>query len=503
MPTPRGSFADFPWRSWGAACTAVLLLLEAAKLVWMFSAGPAPLDGDAGFYWKLGEQVAAGDFWMRTNPVGFRTPGYPWFLGAVRFLFGTHAWQAVIALQHVAVGVTTALTGWWTFRLTERVALVNVAIFIRVISLANAGYAGTVLTEALFEPVFLLLLIRLTTPIEKTTVRHWGLMGVLFAAAFLFRPAVLALVPAIAVAASAITWPPTLKVFRWETGRRLGIVLMAGLLLVGPWCARNAVVFGRPVPMIFFGRELWMSVYGPGSPAGPTLPETPEAEQVRQRAAGVVDSPEWRVNWSISSGLTRSGMNDAEADALMQQVAWQGLQRNPARWVARSVWRSVDLWRTTFSRELFLYGDTDQQTGTGNDQARWGSADRRITRAAWLDACLENRLLMIELGSLLGLLGTCGLWLHPRTARAGWILAATLLGFGLMTGLLEQPNYRFRMVLEPILIIGAVTGFPVWWEIIRRGCSAIRADFDSQGTATKSPANCEKTDKMSNSRDSS
>ncbi len=90
---------------------------------------------------------------MRVNPVGFRTPGYPWCLGTIRFLCDTHAWQTVIALQHVAVFITTALTGWWTYQLTGRMVLANVAILMRVISLANAGYASTVLTETVFEPV--------------------------------------------------------------------------------------------------------------------------------------------------------------------------------------------------------------------------------------------------------------------------------------------------------------------------------------------------------------
>ena len=72
-------------------CAAGLLLLEAVKLAWMFSGGPAPLDGDAGLYWKLGEQVARGDVWMTENPLGFRTPGFPWCLAVMQILFGPKA----------------------------------------------------------------------------------------------------------------------------------------------------------------------------------------------------------------------------------------------------------------------------------------------------------------------------------------------------------------------------------------------------------------------------
>lgn len=477
MPTPRGSLADFPWRSWGAACAAVLLLAEAVKLAWMFSAGPAPLDGDAGLYWKLGEQVARGDVWMTENPLGFRTPGFPWCLAVIQRLSGDHAWWWTIALQHAAVGLTTVLTGWWTYQLTGRMALMNLALLVRVLSFAQAAYAGTVLTEAAFEPCFLVLMILLTRPNDQLSLRVWCVIGVLFALALLIRPATLAVAPAILVAAmGTLPHRAAWRTTAMFTMQRLALVVIVGIVIIGPWCVRNYRVFGQPKPMIFFGRELWMSVYGPASPAGPSLPDTPEAERIRQLSEKFSSPEEWRVNWTVSGALTQTGLNDAQVDAAMETVAWQGLRHTPARWLARCVWRSVDFWRTVFSRELYLYGDTDRRTEIGANQQTWGDATRRSQRARVLDAAPETRLLIIELGSLLGLIGAVGLAFHPHHSRSGIFFAAVFLGFGLVTGLLELPNYRFRMVLEPALIVAGVSGLAALSDLLQRGRHAVRSD---------------------------
>lgn len=459
--------------TWGGACAAILLGLECAKLIALDAGGPAPLAGDAGPYWKLGEQIAQGDFWMRENPVGFRTPGYPWCLGLIRWSCGEWAWRTVCILQHAAVWLVTLITGWWAFRLTGNIGLTNLALGLRLLSLGSASYAGTVLTESLFEPVFLAILMLLTTPPVRSTWRRWLLLGCLFALGFLFRPAILAIAPVIALAAciensSGVSWRPRLA----AAGLRLAIVAVAGLVFVGPWCARNAAIFGRPVPVIFLGRELWMGVFGPGQPVGPPLPQTDFGNRVRSALGELEHNEGWRINWYASNALTTASMNDAEADDLMQKVAWEGIWHDPPRFALRTVWRMVDFWRSVYSRELFLYGDRLTAENIPANQNIWGADNWRQWRAGVLDAALENRLLVMELGSLLGLMGTAGLLLLPQTWRSGTLLLATLLAVGCLSGALDIPNYRLRMILEPVLIVGSIAGWRSWAIVVRRGVTA-------------------------------
>ncbi|OYW19977.1 MAG: hypothetical protein B7Z55_07960, partial [Planctomycetales bacterium 12-60-4] len=244
--------ARFRLASWGGICSVLLLGLEAAKLAMLDAGGPSPLGGDAGPYWSLGEQVARGDIWMLQNPVGYRTPGYPWCLGLIRWCCGEWSWRIVVAQQYVAVWLTTLLTGWWTLRLSGNIGLANLALGIRLLSFGSASYAGTILSESFFEPVFLALLMLLTPLTRSLSIGRWITIGAVWAIGFLFKPMLLALAPVLVVAAfladfDFTTWKQRLI----AAGLRIGTVALMGVLLIGPWCARNGYVFGRPVPVIF------------------------------------------------------------------------------------------------------------------------------------------------------------------------------------------------------------------------------------------------------------
>ncbi|HUQ72615.1 MAG TPA: hypothetical protein VM165_24010 [Planctomycetaceae bacterium] len=448
----------------------VLCLAEAVKLVAFHLAGPAPLDGDAAAYWALGEQVARGDVWMVERPVGFRTPGYPWLLGLMQRLSGSEAWRAVILGQHAAVGLTTVLTGWWVWQLSGSLWLTNLAIGLRCVSLAAASYAGTVLTEPLYQPVFLATLMVLTSQRPVRLWRRWTLLGVLFATGFLLRPANAGVTPAMALAAVLECWP----LGHWRArlrgvACRLAIVGGIGAVIIGPWCVRNAMIFGQPSPVIFLGRELWMSVFGPGRPLGPELPSSPEADRIRTLLTEGDLGDDWRVNWTTSGVLTGAGLSDAEADDLMKTVAVQGFLAHPSRTALRAVQRQVDFWRTIYSRSLYLYGDALTADATPTGQTVWGSDSLRARRARWLDLAPECWLLVIELGSLFGLVGALGLLMLPATWRAGAVVMTVLLVMDLLSGALDIPNYRLRMILEPMLIAGGVSGGMCWWTVLRRG----------------------------------
>ena len=458
------------WTQAGWIVAAALLLLEIGKLALLESAGPAPLRDDAAIYWGLGTQVAQGDVWMTENPIGYRTPGYPWLLGALQAVCGDSSWRVVSVLQYAAVALTTGLTGWWVLQLSGSIWLVNLALAVRCLSLASASYASVMMTESWYVPLFLATLMVATSYREAAVWKRWGGMGVLWALALLIRPANAGMVPVLGLAAVVEAWPVAGWPARFKAfGQRCGLLAVIGLALIGPWCLRNLRIFGQPNPVIFVGREVWMSIYGPGRPVGPMLPKSPEAHRIWSALEQAGHLDDWRINWSVSHALTSQGASDAEADNLMKQVAWQGFRSDSVRAVVRSLWRQVDLWRTCYARHLALYGDDVSTETSPAGQVPWGTPELRARRAHLLDHAPENFLLVIELGSLLGLFGTLGLLTLPRTWQRGVLLTATLASMGLLSGALDIPNYRLRMILEPVLITGGVVGCWCWGTILRRG----------------------------------
>jgi hypothetical protein len=57
------------------------------------------------------------------------------------------------------------------------------------------------------------------------------------------------------------------------------------------------------------------------------------------------------------------------------------------------------------------------------------------------------------------------------------VIGTTLIaGIAIGTSALENPAYRYRMVLEPALIVFGLAGWTVWWEVVRRGVRSLALD---------------------------
>jgi hypothetical protein len=445
-----------------------LCLLEAVKLVVFCAAGPALRAMDAAHYWSLGGQVAGGDVWMRHNPVAFRTPGYPWFLGALQAVGGESAWFAAVAVQYMAVWLTTLATGWWAYRLTGRPWLGLVALAVCLLSAGRASYAGVLLTETLFTLLLTLLLMRLTAPQPLASGRGVVLVALLWGLSWLLRPIAVALIPVWMI---AWWWSRSPSDASRSLRGLVRPVLLTGVVLaglLGPWVARNAVLFGRPSLTVFLGRELWLATFGPGRPSGAALPETDAARELQRLAAFDAAATDWRNNWVVSKRLTAAGLSDVAADERMQRVAWEGVQADPARALHRALWRGIDYWRAVYSREQ-AFDAAVAATPPVDEPHRWEHAACLEWRSAWLSRALESRLLVVELTSLAAVVGLIALLLSPRYRQAGVVLTTAVVAIALATSALEHPAYRYRMVLEPALIIATLAGGNTLWHIFRRG----------------------------------
>lgn len=478
---PSVSLAD-KW-SWGTSGLLVLLgVLEVGKLGVMACSAPAFPVYDAATYWQLGTQVAAGDVWMVRDPVAHRTPGYPWVLGLVQAVGGHSAWPVLLGLQYLAVGVTTGLTAWYAGRLTGRASAVCAAAVLCVLCTARPSYASVLLTESLFTLVWTATVFALTVEgvFEDTrstvfVAGGWGL-------ACLLRPAALALAPAWWLAwwwRSDQRLPPRGLPMRWWQP----VLLTVGIwtALCGPWMARNAQLFGRPAFTVFLGRELWVAAFGPGGPPLPYPAHTAEGRRLAALLPAHLSETERRNNWAVSQALRAAGLTDVQTDDLMRHVAWQAIAQAPLSAGSRWGQRSIDFWRSVYSRAE-VFGTAVEQAPQG-PAAVWSHAGCTRLRDAWLDRCWESRLLTVELFSLISVLGLVGLWLSPHTQRRGAILTVAVGGLVLVTTALEYPTYRYRMVLEPVLIAATVAGWGIWSAVVRLGVAALWSPETSQGTA--------------------
>jgi hypothetical protein len=452
------------WSRWVRTACALVLLLEVARLTAFALAGPVTRAMDAAGYWHLGTQVARGDVWMTEQPVAFRTPGYPWVLGTMQAVFRENAWAAAVGLQYLAVAATTLVVGTMAWRLTDRPWCVVAAMGICVVSGARAGFASVLLTESLFTLCLTAFGGLIAEPAALSKTRSTLLVAAVWCAAWLLRPVAIALLPA---------WGVAWWFSRGHRLRAAGLTVLVLAIGLGPWIVRNTILWHRPMLTAFAGRELWLAVYGPGQPVAPPLPDTPAVRELTALITEAGEFSDWHANWYVSHRLTDAGLTDVEADELMKRAAWEGVRAHPLRFSQRVVWRMVDFWRAMYLRS---FADYDGHADVADGQRTWSVAACREFRHRWLEFAPERVLLVIELSSFLGLVGLAGLWLSPATARLAAIQTALIACVWLTTAALEHPAYRYRMVLDPLLIVCGLAGWQVWSLVVAKGRAALRAE---------------------------
>jgi hypothetical protein len=457
-----------------AIVVAIILCgLEAVKLVLFFLGQPAYRASDGAGYWTLGHQVASGDIWMLRDPVAYRTPGYPWLLGVLQLLSPNHAWKLVVALQYLAVWLTTVLTGWWTWKITGRAWLSVLALAICFLSAGRASHASSIMTETFFTLFMTLMLYSLCHCDTRHSFR-WMLMAAVFwGLAWLLRPVAIVLALAWLIACWWSDRHRSEKVWR---NRLIHVAVTFGVLIamLGPWLVRNHFLFHRNSLTVFLGRELWLATFGPGQPASAPLPDTAESQRLQELVLKSGEFSEWNVNWLVSYRLTGVGLSDVEADELMRTVSMQAIAKSPFRFLARWAVRSVDFWRSVYSRPMAFYENVLESERLPDGVAEnWNWPQCQRIRDKWLTNTWEGRLLGIELTSLLALTGLAGLWLSPRTWHFAAIATTSILCMAICTSMVEYPSYRYRMVLEPIMITVGIAGWNVLIDVMILGTRSL------------------------------
>jgi hypothetical protein len=235
---------------------------------------PARLLPDAQLYDAYARELAASGRFALADDGCRRTPGYPIFLAACRWLIGRESERFELHAQGVLSAAVAAMVAWlaatlfgepWWFGMSVAGLVAGGAWAFDLTAIALVGMR---LSETLFTFLFtasMLLLVRglvvaarpapgwkatnvLRTPASNDSADA-GLtsitaaaVGALFAAATLVRPSCLLLMPIGLI--GALAW------FGWDSRRLFPATaaLLGFVLVMSPWWVRNAARYGRPVP---------------------------------------------------------------------------------------------------------------------------------------------------------------------------------------------------------------------------------------------------------------
>jgi 4-amino-4-deoxy-L-arabinose transferase-like glycosyltransferase len=235
-----------------------LRVLAACAVEWRVRRG-APgrvcLFPDAEYYWALAGTIRAGSpyeivEWGDIPHFALRTPGYPLFLAACRSALGDDP----LGVRVVQAGLGT-LSVWLVYRLTREAcgrdgrrssAVPVVAAILAAVHPYFVAMSALVLSEALFVPLMLAALWGLAALWNDRSRRLTVALGVGAAngAAILVRPSWAPFVPIMVGMWVAAQPRERLR----TTLRDAGLIVLGLVVVMAPWWARNARIYGRFIP---------------------------------------------------------------------------------------------------------------------------------------------------------------------------------------------------------------------------------------------------------------
>lgn len=449
IPAPQSSGPRRPTR-W----LAVLAVLELVKhLALLAAAGAQPWDDSAG-YWRMAGLIAQGDVWLLHEETASRTPGYPWLLGFVRWMAGSNALTVMILIQHLLVWLTSRLTVDLTWKLSQSPRAAIATAILCLASTARPLFANWILTEVVATFCVMLAGWSLVNRAGQVSTGRLLFASCVLGIAVLVRPASLAFAPALLVVSLL---PRDGRSFRRRLAMSLLVVLAITLPLL-PWVIRNRVQHDRWMLIAFTGRELWTVAFSPWPGAGLMLEDSSSADALLDRVGELPEN--WRNNAAMTGILRNSGLDDVPTDDLMARVAGEALRQHPGRAVGTFAARCATFWYCwDWETELRADRLSPAHREPWRDQRMWYFPRWTEALMAVLRATPERFRVTSVLAMLIVWLGVARMIGRADTRGAGMALFVALAGLTVLTAALEIPNYRYRSVVEPLLIVGASLGW--------------------------------------------
>ena len=442
------------------------------KVVAILALGPASIEMDARGYWDLSALVMESDILMMGDPIAYRTPAYPWFLAVVRTVFGDPSLFSIVVLQGVMAVATIGIAAKIAEVVTGSPLALPLTFLVAMPAVSAIVYSATVLTESLFTFLMMLnFLVVLIYDRRKTSLNAF-LVGLTFAMTLLTRPIVMYLWIAHLIFVllkprdlSFVAEPASLATR--QRFLHVGVAALTVAVCLSPWIIRNEKLFGSPFVTEFLGRNLWIVTFQDESGAALDLPETSEAADLKQRIGAIGLTDQWRSTWIVSNALVASGLSDPEADRLMKQVAFDAMKADPSRCVYKTIRRTANFWRCAVT-DLPAQGlDSGLYQGqrTWSYQLEWIRVliDNRLSRAVWINTLIAT----------VAALSVIMLIVQPDTSRFGVWIGLILGYFSVVTGIVEIPNYRYRIVLEPLVAAAISSAAIVLLSILRKKNSRV------------------------------
>lgn len=378
---------------------------------------------DAEDYDRIAKSIAGGDGYPPTTygtpgtASAFRSPGFPYTLGAVYWVSGND-WTAArlfgAALGAVTVLLIFLLGSWLRDRTTGLVAAAIAAVYPPLINIS-----AVLLTEGLFIPLMLGALVAALAYRRSAGSLRWALAaGVLCGLAGLTRQnGLLLLIPcAIAVAGAA-------AVPRRSRMAAMGLLVLGVALALTPWTIRNANALGAFVPVSTQSGFLAAVTYNSSTNAG-TL----------------------GFNYSIPGEFSREWpqQDEAEVDRSGRALARRFVSDHPEtvpRLMAVMTLRTVDIRRPAALAAL------------QDDELNLTSFRAGLIRVSfWLLVGVTLLAAVVTRNRRAGFIGPWWFWVAPL------LLAISTVVF------VGSP--RYRTALEPFLVLLAGSGLV---DVARRG----------------------------------
>jgi hypothetical protein len=435
-------------RTWSVL--GVLIGLDVLKHAWILCVESPGPQFDALEYWQLAGRFLAGDWLWQETPIAYRTPGLPLFVMFFRSVLGNGALVGVQIGQHGLVVLTSVMVAGICWRLSHGFWATVLGYVACMFCLVRDWHANIVLTETLFTAALTAAILAWIAYWDRPGWRAAAISGALLGLATLVRPA-----------STYLGWPlaavmilgSSRKSARAKAVGHSMVMLVAGQLLLVPWYVRNERVFGEPFLTRFLGRNLWTVTFHDGNFPPGDGPATQEL--LALLPVKIPRTLDERV-WVVSDALKAEGLADDDIDRLLQQVVLESLRRDPGRFVEQFLRRAVNYWRCVSNPYPFFQWLAEPHAVDGQHELEWPAATRIFVAANRWSA---SRFLWVNsVLAVAAFVGAGVLAASPRTCAAGWGLLLTLVYFCAITAAVENSAYRYRMILEPIMIAAAAGG---------------------------------------------
>lgn len=307
-------------RSW---LRALFVLVLALKAVVPFIAHDGLKHRDPDGYWRLAKNLwNYNTFGNEYVPTAYRPPLYPLLLTPAAPL-GNRAWLAIAGL-HAVLGLLTVLLTWDLARDLAPEAAWLAALLVAWDPLL-VRWSAEIMTETL--AAFLAILFWIWCQQAGRSALGALMTGLVAGMAALTRPTFLPMLPVAALLA-IFTAPSRTR------GLLYGVLLLVGgMMLLGPWWVRNERVFHRFIPATTHGGY---TLY---------LGNNPEFY-------AHIDEQGWRQPWSshefdrrvIERRHAATLSNEVDHDRAEYALAWQSIRNAPTAFLRACAFRLSRLW---------------------------------------------------------------------------------------------------------------------------------------------------------------